>query len=211
MKYINSTFLHLFLLGVVICACNNDDTDKEKEIILTVYEETGFGSSIMSDYVTEPLLFSDTDNEHKQLLIDIIIDGIDFEYERGYRYTFKAKKIWMTDPPQDVSSVKYNIEELLSKERIITSNKEEELKLTVAPNTVKFLPCYRSDLKNQIHDALSVKEVGTEGNMAIVSIENFDYESGYEYTIRVKKSTQAEPYSIKYTLLEVISKTKQDV
>ncbi len=209
MKRIIFLLIYLFIFGGVISACNNEDSDKEKDVTLTIYEETGFGTPVLSDYLTEPLQFSDSDNQIRGLLINTIVEGLDFEYERGYRYTFKAKKIWMVYPPQDVSSVKYRIEELLSKEQIIKSDSEEELTLIVASETIKFAPRYRNDIENKIYDALSVKIAGTESKIAIISIEDFDYELGFEYSIKVKKTTQSEPYSTKYSLIEILSKEEK--
>lgn len=209
MKRIFFLLIYLFVFGGIMGACNNEDFDKEKDVILTIYEETGFGTPVLSDYLTEPLQFSDSDNQIRGLLINTIVDGLDFEYERGYRYTFKAKKIWMVNPPQDVSSIKYRIEELLSKERVIKSDIEEELILTVESETIKFIPAYRNDMENTIYDALHIKIAGTHESIAIISIEDFDYESGFEYSIKVKKTTQSEPYNTKYSLIEIVSKEEK--
>ncbi|MFV0507148.1 MAG: DUF4377 domain-containing protein [Bacteroidales bacterium] len=105
-----------------------------------------------------------------------------------------------------MSNVKYHIEKLLSKEQVITSNNKEKLTLIVASETIKFVPEYRYDMESQIYDVLCVKISGLENKMSIISIEIFDYEPGYEYTIRVNKITQAEPYNIKYSLLKIVSK-----
>jgi hypothetical protein len=46
--------------------------------------------------------------------------------------------------------------------------------------------------------------------MALKNIEGFDFEEGYEYILNVKKMTQAEPYSIRYILLNIKSKTPKE-
>ena len=146
----------------------------------------------------------------------IITEGLDFEYERGYKYKFSAKKVWMQVPPQDVSSIKYEIIELISKEKVITNNSEKNLKLLVASETVKFTPKYPYEYEEddnmtpKIYDALKVKNIDSNNWMALTEIEGFNYETGYEYELIVKKVTQAEPYSVRYVLIETISKEKKN-
>ncbi len=203
-------------LSALLAGCTKESGDREKEVVFTIYEDTGFGSSIMSDNLTEPFLFFDNDNPKIQTLTDILVEGLqDFNYERGYRYTFSAKKIWMAEPLQDVSSIKYVVTRLLSKDKVITSDSEDEMTLFVASETVKFIPRYRPEYEvndessPNIYDALHVKEAGTNSWMAIIDIEGFNYEAGYEYEIRVKKVTKAEPYSVRYVLLDIVSKEKK--
>ena len=212
MRKLNLLF-GFIILSVLITNCTKEEGDREKEIVFTIYEETGYGGAILSTYLTEPLLFSDSDDDEIHTLTDILVEGLfDFDYERGYRYTFKAKKIWMSEPPQDASNIKYVISERLSKEKITTKDEEVEMTLFVASERVKFIPRYRKEYEAEekyspnIYDALSVKEVGTTSWMAIVDIEGFDFNEGYEYSLSVKKIIRAEPYSVKYILLDVLSK-----
>lgn len=195
-------------------SCLKDEAeDKEKIVTMTIYPETGYGASLMSDIITEPLIFSDSDNNEKHQLSDIITEGFKFDYQRGYQYTLKVKKVWMQNPPQDVSSIKYVFIELLAKEKKIVENSEKNINLSVSSTTVKFSPQYPSELDNngkpKVYDALYVKEVGTNSWMALRTIEGFDFEKGYEYELNVKKVVEANPYSIKYVLLKVVSKTKK--
>ncbi|GAF04373.1 DUF4377 domain-containing protein [Saccharicrinis fermentans] len=133
--------LHLLisaiLLGLIFNSCLKDEeNDKKKNVKITIYPETGYGTSIMSDVWTQPLIFSDSDNgDKKQMMVDIIFEDLNFNYERGYKYTFKATKVWMQEPPQDVSSIKYTNISLISKEKVITQNIEEDIKLYISPNT----------------------------------------------------------------------------
>lgn len=203
-------------LSALLVECTKDEEDREKEVVFTIYEETGYGGAIMSTYLTEPLLFSDSDNKEIRTLTNIIIEGLlDFDYERGYRYSFKAKKIWMSEPPQDVSSIKYDISELLSKEKVITTDVQKTMTVFVAPETVQFIPRYRNEYEPEdestpnIYDALYLKEIGMDSWMAIIDIEGFNYEAGYEYELSVKKFTQAEPFSVKYVLLDILSKKEK--
>lgn len=189
---------------------------KVKIVEMTIYPETGFGASVMSVIWTQPLIYADNDENQEKMLVDIITEGLDFEYERGYEYKFSAKKVWMQVPPQDVSSIKYEIIELISKEKVITNNSEKNLKLLVASETVKFTPKYPYEYEEddnmtpKIYDALKVKNIDSNNWMALTEIEGFNYETGYEYELIVKKVTQAEPYSVRYVLIETISKEKKN-
>jgi hypothetical protein len=206
-------FVGYIILSVCFYSCTKEEGDKEKIVDMTIYSETGYGASIMSDILTEPLLFSDSDDNKKQMMVDIITDGFNFDYEKGNEYILKVKKIWIKEPPQDVSSVKYVFIELLSKKKVITENSEKNIKLFVSSQTVKFTPKYPGEYENvaggetpKIYDALHVKADGTNNWMALTKIEGFLYEKGYEYMLNAKKITQAEPYSVRYVLLDIISK-----
>ena len=210
--------LHLFfafiVLGFFFISCLKDgENDKEKIVEITIYPETGYGASIMSDIWTQPLIFSDNDDYQKQMLVDIIFEGLDIDYERGYKYTLKAKKVWMHEPPQDVSSIKYVYIELLSKEKVITENSEENIELFVSSETVKFTPEYPTEFEGdespKIYNALHTKKTGTDAWMTLTAIEGFDFEEGYEYVLNVKKITKADPYLIRYILLDIKSKTSK--
>jgi hypothetical protein len=209
-------FFGFIVFSILFIGCTKkDDVDKEKIVEMTIYPETGYGASVMSDIWTQPLIFSDDDGNQKKMLVDILTEGFNFDYERGYEYKLKVKKVWMQEPPQDVSSIKYVFIELLSKEKAITSNSEENIELFVSSETVKFTPKYPSEYEDEdniipkIYDALKVKIVGFDDWMAITEIEGFDYEAGYEYELSVKKITQADPYSVKYVLLRILSKEKK--
>lgn len=180
-----------------------------------IYPETGYGASVMSTIWSEPLIFSDNEDNRKQSMTDIIFDGFDFDYKRGYRYTFKAKKVWMHDPPQDVSSIRYVFIKLLSSEKVITEDSEENIELFVSPETVMFTPNYpieydENGTSPKIYNALHAKKTGTQDWMALTVIEGFEFEEGYEYVLNVKKIIQAEPYSVKYVLLNIVSRTQKN-
>jgi hypothetical protein len=205
-------FVAFIVLVFSLTSCLKDkELDKEKIVEITIYPETGYGASIMSDIWTQPLIFSDNDDYRKQMLVDIIFEGLDIDYERGYKYTLKAKKVWMHEPPQDVSSIKYVYMKLLSKEKVITENREENMELFVSSETVKFMPQYPMEFEGgespKIYNALHTKKTGTNDWMTLTVIEGFDFEEGYEYVLDVKKITQAEPYLIRYILLGIKSKT----
>lgn len=208
--------LHLFFAFVVFVlsfsSCLKDeDKDKEKIVEMTIYPETGYGGSLMSDVWTQPLIFSDTDDNQKRMLVDILTEGFNIDYERGYKFTLKVKKVWMHQPPQDASSITYVFIELLSKEKVITANTDETIELFVSSKTVRFTPKFPSEYEGdesspKIYNALHVKRTGTDTWMALTAIEGFNFEEGFEYIISVKKTTQANPYSVKYVLLNIVSK-----
>jgi hypothetical protein len=209
-------FLGVIILSTFLGSCTKEEADREKIVEMTLYPETGYGASVLSNVVTEPIQFSDNDENKKQLLTDIITDGFNFNYERGYEYILKVKKIWMQNPPQDVSSVKYVFIELLTKKKVITKDSEKNIELFVSSQTVKFTPKYPSEYEKgaggevpKIYDALRVKENGTDNWMALTKIEGFDYIKDYEYVLNVKKITQADPYSVRYVLLDIVSKTEK--
>ena len=209
-------FVGIIILSAFLGSCTKEETDREKIVEMTLYSETGYGASVLSDVVTEPIQFSDNDENKKQMLTDIITEGFDFSYERGYEYTLKVKKVWMQNPPQDVSSIKYVFIELLTKKKVITKDSEKSLELFVSSQTVKFTPKYPSEYEKvaggetpKIYDALHVKENGTNNWMALIKIEGFEYIKGYEYVLNVKKITQADPYSVRYVLLDIVSKTEK--
>ena len=212
MKRLN-LFAGIIIFGTLLFSCTKEEGDREKIIEMTIYPETGYGASVMSDVWTEPLLFSDSEDTQKQILVDIIFEDFDLDYERGYEYTLKVKKVWMQDPPQDVSSIKYVFIELLSKKKVITEDSEKDIELFVSSETVKFTPKYPSEFEDgetpKIYDALLVKDTNTDNWMALPGIEGFDFEKGYEYSLDVKKVTQAEPYSVKYVLLDILSKKEK--
>jgi hypothetical protein len=214
MRKLNLFFGFIFF-SMLFIGCTKDEGDIEKIVEMTIYPETGYGASVMSDIWTQPLIFSDNDENQEKMLVDIITEGFDLDYERGYEYKLKVKKVWMQEPPQDVSSIKYEFIELLSKEKVITNDSEENLNLFVSSETVKFTPKYPFEYEDEdnaipkIYDALKVKNTDSDNWMALTDIEGFDNESGYEYELTVKKITHAEPYSVKYVLLEIISKEEK--
>lgn len=209
MKKLN-LLLSISVLSIALLSCTKNEGDKEKIVEMTIYSETGHGAPFMSDIWTEPLVFSDSNDPQKQQLSGIITEGFDYDYERGYEYKYKVKKIWMENPPQDVSSIKYDFIELLSKTKVITTDSEKNMQLLVSSETVKFTPQFPNELEPdgslKIYNALRVNEVNTNNWMALKAIEGFDFEAGFEYSLNVKKITKAEPYSVKYVLLDILSK-----
>jgi hypothetical protein len=217
----NGLRIRQWFIGVVVigsfftCCLNDTEQDREKDVVVTIYPETGYGAGVMSDIWTQPLVFSDNDDNQKHLLMNIIFEGLNINYERGYQYTFTATKVWMHTPPQDVSYIKFVCSGPVSKEKVITKDSEENIELYVYPKAIKYTPAYPVEYEGtgsspKIYNALLGRVTGTNDFMALVKIEGFDFEEGYEYELNVKKITYADPYSVKYVLVNIKSKTLKE-
>jgi len=207
-------FLFLTFLCAILFSCfdGHEGKDKVKIVEMTIYPETGYGIVFLSDIWTDVLVFSDSDDNQTQILSYTITEGFDFDYERGYEYTFKANKVWMNNPPMDVSSIKYQFVGPLTKKKVIIENSEETIELFVSSETVRYARNYPPEYENErpkIYDALRVKDTNTDNWSILKEIEGFNYESGYEYTLSVKKVIQAEPYLVQYVLLDTKDKRKK--
>lgn len=203
--------LSVALFSLLLASCSDNDKDREKMVEVTLYPETTYGIMPLSSFWTDAIVFSDNDENTKQKLMGTLIEGDCFEYYQGYEYKYKAKKVWMEDPPQDVSSVKYVFLELLSKNKVITVDNETNVKLFVSGEIVQYVDAFSLiDIQNAISDALLVKNTATNEWLALTSIEGFEFEEGYQYTLSAKKVTTAEPYSVRYVLTEILSKEKVD-
>lgn len=208
--------LAFIVLSTIFSSCFKEEGDKEKIVEMTVYPETGYSGYFMSDNVWgEFLMISDSDDKEQRLLANSLIEGFnDFNYEKGYKYSIKVRKIWMKEPPQDVSSVKYVFLETLSREKVITEDSESVVKVVVAPKKVQFIPRMttedgRTYETPQMYDALFIKEEGKTNGRPLMEIEGFDYKQGYEYTLSVKKLLHAEPYLVRYILLDILSQKEK--
>ena len=216
------SFLCLTLLCLNFFSCLNEheDKDKVKIVEMTIYPETGYGRGILSNIWTDVLVFSESDDNQKQTLLNIIAEGFDFDYEKGYEYTFKAKKVWMSNPPMDVSSIKYVFAGPLEKKKVIVENNEENIELLVVSETVKYVPNYPVEYEDGIpvvYDALFCSDTKTSIGMngaiwyVLKEIEGFEFENGYEYILNVKKITHANPYSLRFVLIDIKDKQKADM
>jgi hypothetical protein len=192
----------LALLGISFWGCPDKDNNKEKFVDITIYSEKEYGVFWGCDCWVKVPFFSDSDDNQKRPLMNIITEGFDFDYEEGNEYTFKAKKVWMADPPMDVSSIRYEFIGPLTKTRTVVEASEEEIEVFVASELVKYLA-------GEIVDAMLVRETTSNKVSILEEIDGFDYESGFDYTLSVKKIIQAEPYLVRYILLETKDKQKK--
>jgi hypothetical protein len=212
MKRIN-LFICAALLCTIFAGCFKEDGDRTKDVEMTMYAEPGYGSGVLSDVFTEQWVFSESDDTQKRQMTDILTEGFDFDRKWGYEYTFTAKKVWMSNPPQDVSSVKYIFAGPLTGKKVITENSEKEVEIFVHPETVKYTPreLYASGNKEgvKVYDALLIRETDADHDVVVTGIDGFDFERGYGYKLSVNKITSAEPYSVRYILLEIKSRQKE--
>ncbi|MGV8962782.1 MAG: DUF4377 domain-containing protein [Candidatus Saccharimonadaceae bacterium] len=202
-------FVGAVFLSMLLQSCHKEDKDRVKVMEMTIFPETKYSKNVLSDVWTDVLVISDSEYNEKQNLNGTITEGFNFdEYERGYQYIYKVKKVWMREPPQDVSSVKYIYLDQLSKKKMMTENSEKNIQLFVLPERVEYSPSFYSEFveKPILHYALLVKDMNSDEWMALIDIDGFDFEKGYEYILNAKEFTQASPYSRSYTLLDVISK-----
>lgn len=210
MKQINLVLL-ILTFGMFSSCMNDDDQDRVKIVNMTIYPEIGYGGFIMSETFTEQMIFSESDNTEKRQLSHIITEGFDFDYKIGSEFTFKAKKIWMNNPPQHVSSIKYEFIGPLNEKKVLTENSEEILNIAVHPNLVKFHPRFSEHNEPdeyKVYNAMSCKNESNGKIIIIRNIEGFAFEEEYSYLLQVKKVVTAQPYSEKYVLLKTIKKEK---
>lgn len=196
-------FLCLTISIAFLSSCSkSDDGDSQKTVEMTVYSETGYNINFMSDNYSEYLIFSESDNQEKRLLTSgqSIYDNL--VYEKGYEYKIEARKIFLKNPPQDGSSIEFEFIKTLSKKKGITQNNERQIEMEVGPTKVGFT----SLSQNELQQGLLVKENGENRMKPLLGIEGFNYEEGYKYKLTVKKIIQAEPYSVSYILVDMISK-----
>lgn len=91
------------------------------------------------------------------------------------------------------------IEETMKKLRVFSAEMGE------------YFPIYDLELKKE---GMKVKEEESEGwsALAFSEIEGFEYEKGYEYVLKVKKTTLANPpmdgNEVRYKLIKIVSKDK---
>lgn len=213
MRKLNLIAATIFL-SILLFSCEKEAKDSFKVVELTIYPETSYKGSVLSDIWGDALVISDNEDAEKRLL-DNITEGFDYnDYERGYQYIYKVKKVWMHNPPQDVSSIKYIFMEQLSKKKEVTENSEKDIQLYVLPQKVEYSPWIVkkaiADGTSQRYDALHARNEKTGEWMALLEIEGFDFENGYEYVINVRETTQADPYEKRYTLLDVVSKEESE-
>lgn len=208
-------FILTFLLVGIFMGCQtDDDNERVKTVDMTIYPEIGYGGPFMSDVIYEQMIFSESDDKTKRLLLsDIITEGFDFDYDYkiGNEYTFKANKVWMSNSPQDVSNVRYEFIGPMNTKRVLTEDSEEELTLSIKPDLVKFVPRFsepKAMEEETIYEALNGINKENEKMVIIKEIDGFDFEEGHEYELRVKRTTTASPYSQAYKLIDIIHKDK---
>lgn len=194
--------LCLLIIAFLSSCSKDDDGNVEITVEMTIYPETGYGGYAFSqDVYGEFLIFSESDDQEKRLLTNGGNFSDNFDYEKGYEYKLEAKKIFLKNPPQDGSSIVFEYIKTISKEKVITQNSETQIEMEVGPTKVGFI----SRSEDGIQQALFVKKNGDDNGRPLLLIEGFNYEEGYNYKLNVKKTIQAEPYAVKYSLLDILA------
>lgn len=195
-----------------LMSCEKEDSiDRVKEVEMTIYPEIGYGAPIMSEILSEVMIFSETDNPEKQQLSNIITEDFDFDYQIGHQYTFKAQKIWMNNPPQDVSSIKYKKVGSVEIKKQVTNDFTESMTMTLKPSKVSFVPRFtqtNTAENSQPVMALEGFDQTAKKRWVMTQIEGLDYQEGYTYSIRIERKVKANPYKEQFVLLEVLNKEK---
>lgn len=198
-------FVLSFVITILSSCSNEEKEDVQRTIEMTIYSDTGFSGYILSENLYgEFLLFSEGDSNNQNVLTSGGASFSDFDYQKGYEYKVKARKTILANPPQDGSSIVYDYLETISKKKVVIENSEQQIEIEVAPQKVEYIAMSETGRK----EAFFIKENGVINSKPLLTIENFDYEEGNSYKLKVKKIIQAEPYLVKYVLIEVLSKVK---
>ncbi len=113
---LNFCFIAIILSLFALTACDKDESKDRREIIqMTIASEMGKGLGNMDGYDenADCIFAKEGDNEEWIKLSPLSITG--FRYEEGYEYSLKVDKIYLGNPPQDASSIRYELIEILSK------------------------------------------------------------------------------------------------
>lgn len=103
-KYIILLFISAFALGA--CDKNDDYTVRE----WTVASQLGISHGF---HTLQPVLLVKANDDTSWRAVYEGIEG--FDYEPGYEYKLRIKAKQLAEPPQDASSVRYSLLELISK------------------------------------------------------------------------------------------------
>lgn len=203
--------LCLMMISLVSVSCSLDDNNesgrRKEPVEINILPETAYAkSSLIENLYVEGILFTEGKEDDISLLIADNDFYHDIEYEKGYQYkvgTFKT-----TFNHQGELSTQFEFVALLSKKEAVVTPSEEELLLTVSPYLVKV----QNILSSDIQLAMLVQAQGEEEEeesvdpFPVMKIDGFDYEEDFTYELKVKKSIKGNPYSVSYSLIDVISK-----
>ena len=111
----NKLTLILLFLALIITSCSGDDTDFIDSLWVNSekIDVESFAGGTVNCYQVQENEFV---NENDWQSLCQSIEGFDGIYEEGYIYQISVNKIKIKNPPQDGSSVKYELIEVLSKE-----------------------------------------------------------------------------------------------
>jgi len=102
-------------MSLFFSSCSDDDKKDWSEVVnLYVSSETGEYTPWGSDTKSEGMKIRERESVNWQVVHFEAIEG--FTYEKGHNYYLKTEKIHLANPPQDDSSIRYKLIEILSKE-----------------------------------------------------------------------------------------------
>jgi len=193
------------ILAPFLFSGSGDNVRENKKIVeLSIYPETGYNEYLFSDQMYgEFLQYSEGKNQEKQLLLSPAESFNNFNYQKGFHYTIKVAKITLNHGSKDGSSVIYEYIETLSKKKAVQKETESEVIMEVAPVKVNFMPRGKEPKKAHL-----VKITTETRPRPLITIEGFNFEKGYTYRLRIRRSIQSAPFKEHFTLLEVLSKNK---
>ena len=193
-KYIILLFISAFALGA--CDKNDDYTVREWTVAFQLGISHGF-------HTLQPVLLVKANDDTSWRAVYEGIEG--FDYEPGYEYKLRIKAKQLADPPQDASSVRYSLLELISKipaRSNIPDSYYPTFTMEVAPEPVSYY--------GELYLSVRFPEVGlNDWQRWPFRIEGFDYEQGYSYKLKVGTSVVGVDegyYTVQYSVLEMLDK-----
>ena len=205
MKYENPKVAKLIVkccfvfIAIMLIGCKKED----KSILLTVFDTPNY--SIQFDENPDEITFTpfmvikEEDSSEKHDLNMYAIKN--FAYEKGYEYLLKVKKISNND-------YHYSLLETISK--TLTGEIDPIILINVTSKLIEGEVPYES---------LIIREENEDFPLWYrysFKIVGFDYEKGFDYQLKVKKTVIQRPpqtgsrYFHIYTLIEIISKTPKN-
>lgn len=115
MKTARIVILFFALLSFVACDSNDEVIDKTEQIILYVSAETGTYQNVPDNNYVEGMRIKEK-GEFQWICVSFQeISG--FTFENGYEYELLVNKIIVANPPADSGNVRYQLIEVLKKEK----------------------------------------------------------------------------------------------
>ena len=195
--------IHYFVFAaILLVGCKKED---DHNILLTVLDTPNysfqFGENTGDVEITTSMVVKEAGASAEQNLDLHAIKS--FSYEKGYEYLLKVKST-----PNDHEGYIYSLIEVVSK--TLTGEIETVITVTVRTSRTYYAP-------EMYAEVMVIKE--DESGLQLSNgfrINGFNYENGYEYRLKVKKSIVNMPvssgmlYYYLYELVEIISKTPQN-
>lgn len=186
----------LFISAFALTACNKEDDYSVRE--WTVASQLGISHGYLA---LQPVLLVKANDDTSWRALYEAIEGFDFQ--PGYEYRLRIKARQLSDPPQDASSIRYSLLELISKtpaRSAIPDSYYPTFTMEVAPEPVDY---YGQQLLG-----VCFPEAGIDDWQPWpFPLEGFEYEPGYTYKLKIGTSvvqTEAHYYAVRYTALEML-------